>query len=95
VDALRFFNRLKTHLMPNLLDASREAHEHGWPMLRAMALAFPDDPAGRYLDMQYMLGPALLVAPIFDSEGKVSYYLTLRSCPFFPSPTPPRCARRG
>lgn len=75
VDVLRFFNRLKTHLMPYLLDAAQEAHEHGWPMLRAMVLEFPDDPACRYLDMQYMLGPALLVAPIFAPDGEVHYYL--------------------
>lgn len=75
VDVLRFFNRLKTHLMPYLLDAAKEAHERGLPMLRAMVLEYPDDLTCRYLDMQYMLGPALLVAPIFDSEGEVSYYL--------------------
>lgn len=75
VEVLRFFNRLKTHLMPYLLDVAKEAHQHGWPMLRAMALEFPADPNCRYLDMQYMLGPALLVAPVFDDTSEVSYYL--------------------
>jgi alpha-D-xyloside xylohydrolase len=75
VDVLRFFNRLKKHLMPYLLDVAREAHTHGWPVLRAMVLEFPDDLACRYLDMQYMLGPALLVAPVFSADGSVSYYL--------------------
>jgi alpha-D-xyloside xylohydrolase len=32
-------------------------------------------PACRCLDMQYMLGPALLVAPIFSVDGEVSHYL--------------------
>ncbi|MBN1202824.1 MAG: alpha-xylosidase [Anaerolineae bacterium] len=75
VEVLRFFNRLKTHLMPYLVDVMHEAHEHGWPMLRAMILEFPDDPACRYLDTQYMLGPAVLVAPVFSADGMVSYYL--------------------
>jgi alpha-D-xyloside xylohydrolase len=75
IDVLRFFNDLKSHLMPYLLDAANEAHEHGWPMLRAMALEFPGDPACRYLDTQYMLGPALLVAPVFSPDAEVSYYL--------------------
>ena len=75
VEVLRFFNNLKTQIMPYLLDAAREAHEHGWPVLRAMVLEFPDDPTCRYLDMQYMLGPALLVAPIFNEHGQVEYYL--------------------
>jgi alpha-D-xyloside xylohydrolase len=75
VDVLRFFNRLKTHLMPYLLDAAQEAHAHGWPMMRAMVLEYPDDPACHHLDMQYMLGPALLVAPIFNAEGEAVTYI--------------------
>jgi alpha-D-xyloside xylohydrolase len=75
VDVLRFFTQLKTHLIPYLLDAAREAADHGWPMLRAMALEFPDDPACLHLDMQYMLGGALLVAPVFNPDGWASYYL--------------------
>lgn len=75
VDVLRFFNSLKTRLMPYLLNAAEEAHEHGWPVLRAMLLEFPDDPTCRPLDMQYMLGAALLVAPVFRADGLVTYYL--------------------
>lgn len=75
VDVLRFFTHLKTHLMPYLLDAAAEAHAHGWPVMRAMLLEFPDDPACRTLDMQYMLGPALLVAPVFRPDGEAAYYL--------------------
>jgi alpha-D-xyloside xylohydrolase len=43
-------------------------------MLRAMLLEFPDDPACRTLDRQYMLGDALLVAPVFN-DREVEYYL--------------------
>lgn len=75
VEVLRYFHRLKTHLMPYLRETAQEASAYGWPVLRAMALEFPDDPACRYLDMQYMLGPALLVAPIFDPTGEADYYL--------------------
>ncbi len=44
-------------------------------MLRAMSLEFPEDPATFYLDQQYMLGGALLVAPIFNDAGNVRYYV--------------------
>ncbi|MCC6804094.1 MAG: alpha-xylosidase [Anaerolineae bacterium] len=74
-EVLRFFNDLKTRLMPYLMDMAREAHQRGIPMLRAMALEFPDDLTCRPLDRQYMLGSALLVAPIFNERGQVSYYL--------------------
>jgi alpha-D-xyloside xylohydrolase len=75
VDVLRFFTRLKSHIMPYLLDAAHEAQIHGTPILRAMVLEFPDDLTCRHLDLQYMLGSALLVAPIFNPRGEVTYYL--------------------
>lgn len=75
VDVLRFFNQVKTHLMPYILDVAAEAHAGGVPVLRAMVLEFPDDLNCRTLDMQYMLGSALLVAPVFSPKGEVSYYL--------------------
>lgn len=75
VEVLRFFNGLKKQLMPYLLDVAEEAHTHGLPMMRAMVLEFPDDTTCHSLDAQYMLGSALLVAPIFDASGEVTYYL--------------------
>ncbi|MDP2790148.1 MAG: alpha-xylosidase [Rectinemataceae bacterium] len=47
----------------------------GIPVMRPMLMEFPDDPTCRYLDRQYMLGPALLVAPIFNDRGEAEYYL--------------------
>ena len=52
-----------------------EAHQFGWPMMRPMILEFPDDPACDTLDRQYMMGDALLGAPIFRKDGQVQYYL--------------------
>ena len=75
VAVLRFFTRLKCRLMPYLFAAAAEAHTAGVPMMRAMILEFPDDPTCAYLDRQYMLGPALLVAPIFSPTGQAEYYL--------------------
>lgn len=43
--------------------------------MRAMLLEFPDDPGCDTLDRQYMLGDALLVAPVFRQDGVVDYYL--------------------
>jgi alpha-D-xyloside xylohydrolase len=72
---LRFFTELKCRLMPYLWRRAVESHTDGIPMMRAMVLEFPDDPACAYLDRQYMLGDELLVAPIFNKDGNVSYYL--------------------
>ncbi|GAA2112297.1 alpha-xylosidase [Streptomyces synnematoformans] len=75
VDVLRVFTKLKLRLMPYLDAVAREAHEQGVPMMRPMALEFPDDRACTHLERQYMLGPDLLVAPVFNDEGEVSYYV--------------------
>jgi alpha-D-xyloside xylohydrolase len=75
VDVARQFTLLKHRLMPYLYGVAVEAHETGVPMMRPMLLEFPDDPAARTLDRQYMLGPDLLVAPVFTAEGEVEYYV--------------------
>lgn len=42
----------KHRLMPYIFAAAVEAHETGVPVMRAMMLEFPDDPATAYLDRQ-------------------------------------------
>ncbi|MFH8738352.1 alpha-xylosidase [Streptomyces sp. NPDC017964] len=75
VDVARKFTRLKHRLMPYLYGAAVEAHRTGVPVMRPMLLDFPDDPTCRVLDRQYMLGPDLLVAPVFSADGDVEFYL--------------------
>jgi alpha-D-xyloside xylohydrolase len=75
VDVLRHFTKLKCRLMPYLYGVATQASARGLPMMRAMLLEFPDDPACEALDRQYMLGPSLLVAPVFSEDGDVSFYL--------------------
>ena len=75
VEVLRTFTRLKARLMPYLYQAAVTARDTGVPVMRAMALEFPDDPGCAHLDRQYMLGPDLLVAPVFSASGEVSYYV--------------------
>ena len=75
VDVLRHFTRLKYRLMPYLYGTAKQASQTGIPMLRAMFLEFPEDPGAAWLDRQYMLGDALLVAPVFSKDGAVDVYL--------------------
>ena len=75
VQAVRDFTRLKCRLMPYLYAAAVEAHQTGIPVMRAMPVEFPGDPACEGLDRQYMLGQNLLVAPVFRKNDTVDYYL--------------------
>lgn len=74
-DVVRHFTQVKCQLMPYLYRQAALAREFGTPMLRAMMLEFPDDPACDYLDRQYMLGDAVMVAPVFSEVGDVQFYL--------------------
>ncbi len=75
VAVLRHFAQLKCRLMPYLLGAALQTVQTGVPMMRAMALEFPTDPACEALERQYMLGERLLVAPVFSAAGEVAYYV--------------------
>jgi len=75
VDVLRLFTKLKCRLMPYLYAQALEAARRGVPLMRAMMLEFPDDPTCDTLDLQYMLGESLLVAPVFSYDGAVTYYV--------------------
>ncbi|KAH7915998.1 glycoside hydrolase family 31 protein [Hygrophoropsis aurantiaca] len=66
----------KHRLMPYIYSHAVQAHTNGHPLPRAMFLEFPDDRTTHYLDRQYMLGPSLLVAPVFvPKEEETEYYL--------------------
>ncbi|MBO9569125.1 MAG: alpha-xylosidase [Cellulomonas iranensis] len=75
VDVTRRFTRLKMSLMPYLAQAGRVAHEEGLPVMRPMVLEFPEDRGAATVDTQYMLGDALLVAPVFSAAGDVDVYV--------------------
>ncbi|KAF8201474.1 alpha-glucosidase [Pholiota molesta] len=70
------FVNAKHRLMPYLYNLSIQANAKGHPLMRAMFLEFPEDRTTHYLDRQYMLGPNLLIAPVFVPQGEeAEYYL--------------------
>ncbi len=75
VDCLRFFTRLKMSLMPYIYSAAVETSKSGIPVMRSMVMEFTGDENCQYLDRQYMFGDNLLVAPIFNEDGKGRFYL--------------------
>jgi alpha-glucosidase/alpha-D-xyloside xylohydrolase len=57
---------LRYQLMPYLYSAVKETCETGMPIVRAMWLHYPDDPAAVSRGDQYLFGRDLLVAPVFE-----------------------------
>jgi alpha-D-xyloside xylohydrolase len=75
-DVLRHWVRLKRQLMPYIYAQAMESFANGWPTsVRAVALEFPDDPTAWYLDREFMVGSAILAAPVFEEDGSSEVYL--------------------
>ena len=77
-DALRIvqsYVQQRYQLFPYLYSTAWEAHTTGIPVIRALALMWPDDPNALHADQQYMLGPWLMVAPVVHRSGKKTVYL--------------------
>ncbi len=62
-------------LVPYVLGAIEDAARTGLPVQRSMALSFPADEEAHRWDTQYLLGPALLVAPVMQPGDEVQVYL--------------------
>jgi alpha-glucosidase len=55
---------LRMQLVPYLYTLFEECHRTGAPVLRPLLFSYPDDPTTYKADDQFMVGDALLVAPI-------------------------------
>lgn len=62
-------------LIPYLQGCALQASQTGIPVMRSMVLAFPEERLAWQFEQQYMLGDALLVAPVVVPGGRVRYYL--------------------
>ena len=75
LDIYRTFAKLHTRLYPYINAAAHEATEKGMPIIRPMVLAFPGDAPAVEQRYQYMFGPDLLVAPIYQGGTHRTVYL--------------------
>ena len=66
-------NKYRYRLLPYLYSTAYETHYSGVPMMRAMLLEYPEDRNVRDIANQYMLGEAMLVAPVFDRKNHPVY----------------------
>jgi len=72
---VRHWLQWRYRLVPYVLGIIEDAVRTGLPVQRAMALAFPDDAVAHEFETQYMLGPALLVAPATGPGRVITVYL--------------------
>ncbi|TWT41242.1 Alpha-xylosidase [Phycisphaerae bacterium RAS1] len=75
----RDFATLHMRLTPYVMDAAVEASRSGMPIIRPMVLAFPGDREAAAHQYQYMFGPDLLFAPMYQPGTRRSVYLPKQS----------------
>jgi alpha-D-xyloside xylohydrolase len=75
LDRFRRVAELRYALIPYLVREGERAREHGHPLLRPLFFEHPGDPGSWGVEDQYLLGPDLLVAPLFESGGVRQVYL--------------------
>lgn len=71
----RYWLTLRYRLLPYLAAACEQASKTGMPVMRAMALAYPDDRTASAYPHQFLCGDSLLVVPIICAAGTVQAYL--------------------
>jgi alpha-glucosidase (family GH31 glycosyl hydrolase) len=65
----RRYAKLRTQLQPYVAAADAEYRRSGLPIMRHLALAYPDDPKAVASDEEFLFGPDLLAAPVL-TPGK-------------------------
>jgi alpha-glucosidase (family GH31 glycosyl hydrolase) len=66
----RRYAKLRTQLYPYLVAADAEYGQTGVPIMRHLALAYPDDPRAGDRDDEFLFGPDLLAAPVIDPDAR-------------------------
>ncbi len=65
-ESILYYMRLRYRLMPYLYSLSGAIHFEDATILRGLPMDFPGDPAVRDLDDQWLFGPALMPAPVYE-----------------------------
>lgn len=74
-EILAHWMQWRYRLIPYVLGAMEDAARTGLPVQRSMAMSFPNDRQAHEWDTQYLLGPAVLVAPVTHSGHETQVYL--------------------
>jgi len=74
--ALAWYDELRYRLMPYIYTVAADTYHRDGVIMRGLAMDFPNDPAVRKIDDQYLFGPSFLVAPVTVFKARTrSVYL--------------------
>ena len=75
LEIFKRYARLRYRLIPYLYSHAERTARTGVPVVRPLVLEFQDDPRVHRLDTQFLLGDALLIAPVFYARRERDVYL--------------------
>lgn len=64
----RTYANLRMNLLPYIYNEAMNSAKRGEPLMRALMIDFPNDPASFVIDDEYMFGRDLLVAPVLKEH---------------------------
>ncbi|WP_046368377.1 TIM-barrel domain-containing protein [Flavihumibacter petaseus] len=64
-NSMLYYNKLRYRLLPYIYSLAGEAWLHDKTLMRALVMDFPDDETARQVGDQFLLGPSLLVNPVY------------------------------
>ena len=70
IERWRRWAKLRTQLYPYLAAADASYRRTGLPLMRHLALAYPDDPRAVRQDDEFLFGPDLLAAPVLSPGAR-------------------------
>ena len=74
VKVYRYYAWLRENLRPYIVSAAAEAHKLGIPMMRPLAMMYPEDQEATKVWDEYLFGEDLLVAPVSDETEEREVY---------------------
>jgi alpha-D-xyloside xylohydrolase len=74
-DICRELFQLRMRLIPYLYSAFAQYRFFGIPPFRALVVDWPEDPAVRDIDDQYMVGESIMIAPLIAGSNRREVYL--------------------
>ncbi|MFB1081608.1 TIM-barrel domain-containing protein [Jeotgalibacillus sp. JSM ZJ347] len=76
IDTFREFTNMRMNLLPYIYSEAKKSSDYGVPLMKPLAIVYPEDSNTHNISTQYMFGENLLVSPIVE-QGATSRELYL------------------
>lgn len=69
-ESMRYYTQLRYTLMPYIYSLTHMVTRQGYTIMRPLVMDFPQDKTVHDIGDQYMFGPALMVAPVYEQGAR-------------------------